>query len=382
MRMNKKKILIVSRSFYPMNTPRSFRTTELVKEFARQGHKVTLLTVKNDEFHVPFEEEYGVTIKALAPLWFPKVELAGSSRFIRLFKRLIRRILLLFFEYPDIELMFRVKKALKEESGYDLLISIAVPHPIHWGVAWAWRKNNLIAETWAADCGDPYYGLENDSFNKLFYFGWIEKWFCRKADFITIPFEGGRSAYFKEFHSKIKVIPQGLSFPEEINNGSHSENDVITFAYFGNIQSYLHYAIPFLEKLNSIEQEFRFIVYTKRRDIFDSTLNQETFNNCVLRDYVERDILLKELSSVDFLIHFPYLKNSQKSLKLIDYNFLKKPILEYKNDEFSDRVFKEFLEYNFKNKREFEDYTKYKIENVCTDFLKLADSRVHATVSG
>ena len=34
----KKRILIVSRSFYPDNSPRAFRTAELSKEFARQGH--------------------------------------------------------------------------------------------------------------------------------------------------------------------------------------------------------------------------------------------------------------------------------------------------------------------------------------------------------
>jgi len=36
--MERKKILIVSASFYPENSPHSFRTTELTKEFARQQH--------------------------------------------------------------------------------------------------------------------------------------------------------------------------------------------------------------------------------------------------------------------------------------------------------------------------------------------------------
>src|SRR5699024_1097821 len=204
--MEKKKILIVSRSFYPMKSPRSLRATGLVKEFAKQGHEVTLLTVRNDEYHDQFEEEFEVTIKDLGKLRFPKVSLDSSSRALRLFKRGVRRGLKLFFEYPNIELMYWVKKALKDESGYDLLISVAVPYPVHWGVAWAWREKDPIAKTWIADCGDPYYGLESDSFKKLFYFAWIEKWFCRKADFISIPFEGGRSAYFKEFQEKIQII--------------------------------------------------------------------------------------------------------------------------------------------------------------------------------
>jgi hypothetical protein len=380
--MDKKKILIVSRSFYPMNSPRSLRTTELVKEFARQGHEVTLLTIKNDEVHIPFEEEHDVTIKDLGHLWFPKVELAGSSGIIRLFKRLIRRVLLLLFEYPDIELMFKVNRALKKESGFDLLISVAAPYPVHWGVAKARNPNHPIAETWIADCGDPYVGRQNDSFKVPFYFSFVEKWFFRKADFITVPFDGAKSAYFPEFRSKIKVIPQGLSFPKRTNNGRTVENDVITFAYFGNIESYLHYAVPFLNKLNSIKREFRFIIYTRRKDIFETNLTPETLDKCFLRDYVEREVLFRQLDKVDFLVHFPYQNEIQKSLKLVDYNFIGKPILVYKNDESSDRIFKEFLEYNFENKREFEDYRKYKIENVCTDFLKLADNKVHSTVSG
>ena len=34
-----KRILIVAFSFYPIISPRSFRTTELAKELARQGMK-------------------------------------------------------------------------------------------------------------------------------------------------------------------------------------------------------------------------------------------------------------------------------------------------------------------------------------------------------
>src|SRR5699024_4212013 len=109
----------------------------------------------------------------------------------------------------------------------------------------------------------------------------------------------------------------------------------------------------------------------RNKELFRDKLNQQTLNKCELHDYVDREILLHRLKSVDFLIHFPYLKGSQKSLKLVDYNFLAKPIIEYKNDEFSDSVFEEFLEYNFRNRREPEDYSKYKIGNVCAQFLEL-----------
>jgi hypothetical protein len=222
-----------------------------------------------------------------------------------------------------------------------------------------------------ADCGDPYCGLENDSFNKLFYFSYIEKWFSRKTDYITIPFEGALPAYYPEFHSKIKIIPQGLSFPEKANTKNRPDNEKITFAYFGNIHSYLHYAIPFLEKLNTIDRDFRFIVYTRDRPLFERVLNKETLKKCDIRDYVEREVLLKELSMVDFLIYFPYLKNTQKSLKLVDYAYLDNPVLSYRNDEESNQVLNAFINGNSENQVPLEDYTKYKIENVAAQFLDL-----------
>ena len=41
-------ILIVSGDFFPNNSPRSFRTTELVKELANRGNEVTLYIPKVD----------------------------------------------------------------------------------------------------------------------------------------------------------------------------------------------------------------------------------------------------------------------------------------------------------------------------------------------
>ena len=129
--MDKMRILIVSASFHPEISPRSFRTTELVKEFSRQGHDVTLLTVKNNGVHQQFEREHNVTIKDMGVLKLPVIDPVKG-----LAQRAIRRILLMCFEYPQIEYLFRVASALRQETGYDLLISIAVPHPVHWGVAW------------------------------------------------------------------------------------------------------------------------------------------------------------------------------------------------------------------------------------------------------
>ncbi|MBK6729403.1 MAG: hypothetical protein IPG60_00030 [Bacteroidetes bacterium] len=36
----------------------------------------------------------------------------------------------------------------------------------------------------------------------------------RKADFISIPTKGSIDGYYPEFHSKIRIIPQGFNFDE------------------------------------------------------------------------------------------------------------------------------------------------------------------------
>ena len=52
------KILIVSGFFYPVNTPRAYRTTELVTEMARLGHSVTVYVPKYNYDYSHMTKEY------------------------------------------------------------------------------------------------------------------------------------------------------------------------------------------------------------------------------------------------------------------------------------------------------------------------------------
>jgi len=376
--MDKKKILILSRSFYPMNSPRSFRTTELVKEFARQGHEVTLLTLKKDEYHIPFEEDYGVKINDLGQLQFPEIELNGSTGAKRLLKRALRRGLLQLFEYPDIELMFKVKNALKNEAGYDLLISIAVPHPIHWGVAWAWRETNPIAQTWVADCGDPYMGQTLDSFNKMFYFKYFEKYFCRKADYITVPIENAKEGYYSEFRDKIRVIPQGFNFNEvEVDHSAYSPNPVPTFAYAGGFIPGGRDPREFLDYLVSLDQTFKFIIYTKTRELVEPYIEM-TNKKIEIRDYIPRADLLQVLSKMDFLVNFENRSSLMMPSKLIDYYLVGRPVLNIPSDGLNTETIQQFLNGNYSKSYNYSDIERYRIENVCNRFLELEEELVVA----
>lgn len=371
----KKNILIVSRSFYPMNSPRSFRTTELVKEFSRQGHDVTLLTVKDDEYHIPFEKEYGVTIKDLGPLNFPEISLTGSNKVFTILKRALRRGLLQLFEYPDIEMMFKVKHVLKAEEGYDLLISIAVPHPIHWGVAWARSKNQPIAEIWSADCGDPYMGFDIDWIGKPFYFKYFEKMFCRKADYITVPIEEAKEAYYDEFRHKIEVIPQGFKFDEigiEKRETYKSKGGRPVFGYAGNLLGGGRNPDELLSFLTNLDREFKFVIYTRNAAPVTPYLSKAN-GRIEIRNYIPRTQLLKELSKMDFLINLENETTSQAPSKLIDYYLTGRPVLSVPNNGLDTDIVSRFLGGDYSERFIFEDMDRYKIENVCNRFLELCN---------
>ena len=371
--MSSKKILIVSSAFYPENSPRSFRTTELVKELCRQGNKVTVYTIKKEEFHLPIEKEYGVRIKDLGSRKLPNINIASGSKLSVLAKRVINRVLLQLVLYPDIELMFKVKNALKKEKeAYDLLISVAVPHSIHWGTAWARTKKKPIATTWIADCGDPFMGAVHDSFKKVFYFKYLEKWFCRKADFIAVPKIMMKENYYPEFQNKVIEISQGFRFDDVVLNQKAVKNEVPTFAFAGTFIRTTRNPTPLLDYLTTVKKPFKFIIYTETPDLvipFQSILKERV----EIRKYIPRIDLLKELSTMDFLINIAYDPVHQAPSKLIDYYLTHRPILSSMTNEFETDKIDAFLQGDYSSTFIFEDIEQYKIENVTKKFLSFIE---------
>jgi glycosyltransferase involved in cell wall biosynthesis len=361
------KILIVSNSFYPSISPRAHRTTELAKEFSRQGHEVTVLTPKLDE-HVEFEKFYHLIVKDLGKQRWKKIDF-GNSKPGKLLTRAFSRFFSLVFEYPDIELIYLVNKTLKKEKGYDLLISIAFPHPIHWGVASIWKGNQKIASTWIADCGDPYMGSDTDSFKKLFYFKYIEKWWMRKVDHVTIPIDSARHAYYEEFYQKIHVIPQGFSFDQPEIRNTPTKNKVPTFAYAGGFIPNRRDPRPFLKYLSTLDNDFQFIVYTNNHGLIND-YHKLLGSRLIVNPYVPREELILYLKDVDFLVNFD--NNTQTALpsKLIDYAIAGRPILNIKQSLDSEE-FQRFLCGNYTTAMKIENINRFHIRNVCEQFLNL-----------
>ena len=373
--MNKKNILIISHLIHPAKNPRAFRTTELAKELANQGHNVTLYAVLGCYNYKEYEDKNRLRIRNIGKMIFATInsdETNSYTTITRILNRLLNRLL----EFPNIELMFRIPGIINQEKNIDLLISVAAPFPIHWGCALSktFYKKSFPA-IWVADCGDPYMGNNKDQEQKkYFYFKYIEKWFCRLADHITVPFEGAKEGYFAEFRNKIKVIPQGINFSEIELCPDKPEYKVPTFAYSGVFFNEIRNPSAFLNYLSTLDKEFKFIVYTKTPDILEPYINT-LGDKLEIHEYIPRNKLIYELSKMDFLVNFENKTNIHLPSKLIDYALTKRPILSIPSYSLPVNTINEFLNGNYQNKFSVNNIEQYNIANVTRQFVSLITSQ-------
>jgi hypothetical protein len=360
-------ILIVSKSFYPRISPRSFRATELAKEFSRQGHNVTVIAHTSQYDFSDFKKKYNINIKDFDNGRWKDIKKSN------LVTRGFRFILKYFFLFPEIQAIPLLRNILVKEKGFDLLISIAYPYPIHWAVALAINKNRDLTKAWIADCGDPFMGNKEQIFKHPFYFHFVERWFCEKPDFITVPISNAIKAYPKKCRNKIKVIPQGFELNRFKNNkNSFVSNGVVKFAYAGSLSKGHRDPRKFLEYLSSLNQvDFKFIIYTNNASVvneYKKSLN----NKLEIRSYIPRNELLDVLSSMDFLVNIENSYGVQSPSKLIDYTISNRPILSINPDaELNKKVINQFLIREYKNQVEIKNIEQYNIKNVANDFIKL-----------
>ncbi len=262
-----------------------------------------------------------------------------------------------------------VSKALKDEDNYDLLISIAVPHTIHWGVAKARKINPHLTKIWVADCGDPYLKVQSDTFQKMPYFKYVELWWGKKADFLSVPIQDAIKAYHPAIRSKIKIIPQGFKFSDLKPIKIH-KNKIPTFAYGGGFIPNKRDPRNFLEYLIELDQDYLFYIFTSSKEMVRSYAERSN-NKIIVKDPIPRNEFLGFLSSMDFVINFENSGTQQLPSKLIDYAIIAKPILSLDGSNIDQEKVGEFLERNYDRSLKIADIEQYRIENVVNEFLIL-----------
>ena len=103
---------------------------------------------------------------------------------------------------------------------------------------------DMVRQKWIADCGDPFMLNATENYTPPFYFKQLEKSWCNRCDFITVPTETSHEGYYPEFKSKIRVIPQAFNF-DEVELGRYLEHNVPTFAFSGRLYSTVEIHVHF-----------------------------------------------------------------------------------------------------------------------------------------
>ena len=363
-------ILVITQHIFPIQTPRSIRSTELIKELARRGHKLTVYAVLGDYDYRHFEQKYNLKVKNIPIHW----ELApynsdGTAKrnFIdKVTGRLFRK-----FEFPLMEFYRRIPGIIKSEKPFDALISIAAPHHIHWGCARAKAKYpQQFPKVWIADCGDPFM-KNGTSKEHLPFFAKYERAFCKECDYITVPIENAKAAYYPEFRDKIRVIPQGFDFNLNAVGQTSVKNDVPTFAFAGMFYADIRNPRLFLEYLSSVQNDFRFVVYTR----FDSLLSdfkEKLGDRLIVKSPIPRSELIEELRKMDFLVNISNANSpNQLPSKLIDYGIAGRPILDINPQNPDKKQIDAFLSGDYSTALRIENLHDYHITNVVDKFEKL-----------
>lgn len=360
-------IIIITKNIHPQLSPRAFRSTELAKELARQGHNVTLYAVLGSYDYSEFERDTEVKVKNVK--MFLPVQKSDGVHKLGLLSRIFIKLFKYSLEFPDIELMFKTANIIKKSDNIDLLITIAKPFTIHWGAALSKTiYQNRFPKTWIADCGDPYMGSAFTS--PPFYFKYVEKWFSKKADYLTVPIYEAKEGYYKEFHNKIKIIPQGFKFDKPIIPTKPPINKIPTFIYAGTFIKNGRDPGLFLEYLATIKQDFLFVIYTKNKKFITPFL-PVLKNRVILKDYIPRIELLEEMKQADFLLNFDNGTARQSPSKLIDYAIVNRPVLNIQGHHIHKNKILEFLSGDYTHQLKIENIDQYRIENVTRKFIKL-----------
>lgn len=361
------KIVLISRFFYPLLSPRSFRTTELAKEFVRKGHDVTVYAVLGDTDYSDFIRKTGVKVKPIN-MCLSTSNSDGKCRY-NIVDKILYHSLHYLAEYPDIEFVWKVPRVIKLEDNIDLLITIACPHTIHWGAALARKYQcETFPKKWISDCGDPYMG--NSVHRHPFYFNYIENFWIQMTDYISIPIEEARMAYSSYAQNKICIIPQGFNFDEVRLAKKESENPFPHFAYAGSI--YPGYRDPalFLEYLLNLDVDFLFTVYTNN-PVYFSKYKDKLGHKLDVRSYIPREELIYELSRQDFLVNFCNANKVQSPSKLIDYLLSERPIINISNEFEEQNIFEQFMIRDYSSRYKEIDVEQFNIRNVANAFLEL-----------
>ena len=377
-----KKILMVSDACYPELSPRAFRTTELARELAREGHRVTLLIPNRQVFRDDPLQADGLRVIFADGT----VEGRGGSAVARRNKSIRRfipkfaqRWILYFYCHeffakynPGI---FRQLVALDEP--FDAVLSISYPAAIHRAVSRAMRRNpNLGHAVTIAEFSDPpFRGDVAPNVFPAYYL--ILKCWGRRFDYFTIPVEKALPCYTPYIdRDRVRIIPQGFDL-STVRRLPYTPHAKPVFAYAGRFYERIRDPKFFFDFLATLDTDFRFDLYVNYLDPCFREMIREAqgrvTGEIALHDPLPREKLIERLSQADFVVNFDNATSNATPSKLIDYAMSGRPILSFNERTFDPEGFHAALSGDYSAKVKGIDLSQYDIRRIADRFEELID---------
>ena len=370
-------IVILSSFFFPVIQPRSFRATELAKEFAREGHRVgviTMNTVAGFDYDC-YSKENGITISHLNIFKGDGTALAaGKTETSNPVRDFCVRAARYLFCGRMIQYTRQIYAALLKEpllKDADMVIALSTPFCIHWALSKYIKKRgkHFLA---VADSGDPFYFSKQ--WKLACWFKYIEKDVYRQMDYLTIPTPNAIPSYNLIIpENKIKIIPQGFDMSHlNLYDGDFGER--IKMAYAGVFYWDIRNPEFLFRYLDSCSTPYELYLYLRYGDaVLERTIlkypNLE--KHLHIQYNVPHDALIYELSTMHFLINVENISNTQMPSKLIDYGMTGRPILSCNENNFSVAVMDAFMKGDYRGQYHV-DVEQYNIVNIAGKFLSLS----------
>lgn len=361
------KVLLIGQTYRPANKPRSFRLINLAVGLEDHFDDVHVACFTNNDWF----DNKKTNVFSLGKSTFLYENSNGIVK--RSFaSKLLIFILSKFISIQELYVAGRVFLFLiRSKIKYSLIITVAQPHGINWGVAFYkyLTKNRTI---WFADCGDPFYFNPFVKIKYPYITRWIEKYWCRIVNEIFVPFEKAKDGYFFEFREKFHSLPQGYYFDLEKYKSLYAKNNIIKFAYAGAFYKGFRDPNKFIEQLLSSNENFEFVIYTDSITV----INQEYLFDPRIKvcGIIPRDELLIELAKMDFLVYFENNNEIQLGSKLIDYGISCRPVLRIGLD-IDHKVLARVLKYDFSDCI-FVDPTEFDNNKIITKLITIYENSI------
>ncbi len=368
------KILVVSYFYFPENSPRAFRATELVNEFSRRGFEVTLVLPNKEEYNDNLFDNKNLTVYRVGKLIKKSTgKITFRNPVTNNIKTYFSKLKYYFFPLASFGSFVNdaSKKIIELDDSFDIIFSNSFPFITHLSLSKAFKIKPKLKENTVkiAEYSDPFYFQKFKRIN--IYYKFLEKRVLKDFDYISIPTELARNyyLYFKE-ESKIKILPQAYNL-DNTKISDYIKNNIPTFAYAGMFYPGMRDPSFLFEYLIETKERFKFIIYTRfSNDFFIVRYKEQLKDKLEVRENYNREQIIYDLSQVDFLINIENDSENQLPSKLIDYAIAERPIFSANKNNFDPQKFKQFLNFNFDGQLSI-DLTKHNIKNIVDQIINL-----------